>query len=239
MEYGRNPNRQVIRIGDTVRRPAGYWTPAVHALLNHLEAAGFEGVPRVLGTDSDTEILSFVAGDTPGQDAADWTDSEMLASIGAFLRAYHDAVASFIPPHWAQWQPTSGPTTGTLVCHNDLCPGNVVIRGRRAAGIIDFDFAHPADPVWDVAVAAWHWVPFSADSMGGQVPESEWPGRLRIFVDSYGLPPQRRREILPVIAELTRQMRENRARDDLATSRFDLSLDALHRQWKAMLNALT
>jgi len=35
----------VVRVGDTVRRPVGSWTPAVHALLNHLHRAGFRGAP--------------------------------------------------------------------------------------------------------------------------------------------------------------------------------------------------
>lgn len=28
----------VRRVGDTIRRPVGEWTPAVHALLTHLES---------------------------------------------------------------------------------------------------------------------------------------------------------------------------------------------------------
>ncbi len=36
----------VVRVGDTVRRTAGPWTPAVHALLRHLRAAGFTQIPR-------------------------------------------------------------------------------------------------------------------------------------------------------------------------------------------------
>ena len=39
----------VVRVGDTVRRTTGPWTPAVHALLRHLEARGFDAAPRVLG----------------------------------------------------------------------------------------------------------------------------------------------------------------------------------------------
>ena len=39
-----------VRVGGTVRRPAGPWTPAVHALLAHL-APRLPGVPRVLGLD--------------------------------------------------------------------------------------------------------------------------------------------------------------------------------------------
>ena len=41
----------VVRVGDTVRRNVGPWTPAVHALLRHLEYVGFTGAPRVLGID--------------------------------------------------------------------------------------------------------------------------------------------------------------------------------------------
>nr|BFE82330.1 hypothetical protein GCM10020093_049310 [Planobispora longispora] len=36
----------VVRVGDTVRRPTRPSTPSVHALLRHLEAAGFEGAPE-------------------------------------------------------------------------------------------------------------------------------------------------------------------------------------------------
>jgi hypothetical protein len=53
----------VVRVGDTVRRPAGPWTPAVHALLDHLHQVGFEGAPRALGVDErGREILTFVPG---------------------------------------------------------------------------------------------------------------------------------------------------------------------------------
>ncbi|MFI0404409.1 hypothetical protein [Actinomadura sp. 3N508] len=34
-----------VRIGDTVHRRANPWTSTVHAVLRHLEAAGFEGAP--------------------------------------------------------------------------------------------------------------------------------------------------------------------------------------------------
>jgi hypothetical protein len=36
---GGNMSSGVVRVGDTVRRPAGPWTPAVHALLTHLRDA--------------------------------------------------------------------------------------------------------------------------------------------------------------------------------------------------------
>lgn len=40
-----------VRVGATVRRPPGPWTPAVHAVLRHLERHGVDAVPRVLGLD--------------------------------------------------------------------------------------------------------------------------------------------------------------------------------------------
>ena len=43
----------VYRVGDTVRRSTGPWTPVVHALLRHLERVGFEHAPRVLCVDGD------------------------------------------------------------------------------------------------------------------------------------------------------------------------------------------
>ena len=54
----------VVRVGDTVRRNAGPWTPAVHALLRHLERVGFNGSPRALGMDErGREVISFVEGE--------------------------------------------------------------------------------------------------------------------------------------------------------------------------------
>jgi hypothetical protein len=57
------PDRRVVRLGDTVRRPARPWTPAVHALLTYLEDVGFPYSPRVLGIDeTGREILTYVDG---------------------------------------------------------------------------------------------------------------------------------------------------------------------------------
>ena len=55
----------VVRVGRTVRRPVRPHTPAVHALLRHLEAVGFDGAPRVLGIDGrNREVLTYLPGFT-------------------------------------------------------------------------------------------------------------------------------------------------------------------------------
>ncbi|MEU1283126.1 hypothetical protein [Kitasatospora sp. NPDC005856] len=60
---GGNMSVGVVRVGDTVRRPAGPWTPAVHALLEHLHAVGFRAVPRPLGLDGQgREVLGLRTG---------------------------------------------------------------------------------------------------------------------------------------------------------------------------------
>src|ERR1700690_2408289 len=52
----------VVRAGSTVRRPLPPSRAATHALLAHLAAAGFDGAPRVLGTDATTETLTYIDG---------------------------------------------------------------------------------------------------------------------------------------------------------------------------------
>src|SRR6266571_8458103 len=56
----------VFRDAGTVRRPAAASSPAVLALLRHLEAVGFPGSPRVVdsGYDEDgNEVLTYVEGE--------------------------------------------------------------------------------------------------------------------------------------------------------------------------------
>ena len=40
------------------------------------------------------------------------------------------------------------------MCHNDVCPENVVFRDGIAVALLDFEFAAPGRPVYDVAQLA-------------------------------------------------------------------------------------
>lgn len=153
----------VVRVGDTVRRPVRPHSEAVAAFLRHLEAVGFDGAPRHLGHDGrGREILTFVEGDVaippyPAWAAAD----ELLRGVARLQRRLHEAARTFVPPPDAAWDrpnvPDAGP--GAIVCHNDLCIENVVVRDGRVVAFIDFDFAAPNHPLLDIAIAARHWVP--------------------------------------------------------------------------------
>jgi hypothetical protein len=166
---GGNVNR-VVRRGDTVRRPTGFWTPAVHGLLEHLAAAGFEGAPLPLGTDGDgREVLTYVPGATGGDDMADelWSD-ECLVAVAKLVRRFHDASAA-----------------GRSVCHNDLAPYNTIYRHGKPVAFIDWEMAAPAPFLWDIAHAVWRFVDVTHKADAVDVPALA--ARTRLFCDAYGL----------------------------------------------------
>lgn len=185
----------VVRVGDTVRRRPGPWTPTVHELLHHVRARGFALAPEPLGLDeSGREVLRYIPGETTGWQLPwpEWVRSgPVLAEVGAALAAYHRAVSDFRPEGEVPWQ--WGPARlgeTEIVCHHDLAPYNVVARNGRLVGIIDWDLAGPGRPVSDLAFAAWQWVPlhgpFVASLMGWD-PARDRSGRLRLLLDAYGL----------------------------------------------------
>src|SRR5215212_6031411 len=142
----------VVRIGDTVRRPTGGHTESVHALLEHVRAAGFEGVPRPLGTDErGREVLAYLPGDVPVPPYPAWAlRDETLASVARLLRRYHEAVAGFDPGGRSWSTELADPGGGPIAAHNDVCPENVVFRDGEAVGLLDFDSVAPGRTLGDV-----------------------------------------------------------------------------------------
>lgn len=96
-----------------------------------------------------------------------------------------------------------------MLCHNDVCPENVVFRDGRATALIDFDLAAPGRPLWDVAMAARYWVPMlDPESAAALHPAGlDVPKRLRLLADSYGLSRQQRAELPGVIEQATASCR--------------------------------
>ena len=185
----------VVRVGDTVRRPTGPWTPAVHALLAYLEQAGYLGAPRAFGIDDrQREILSFVPGEVPAADNPPpylWTESA-LAGVAGLLRRYHDVVAGFVPPRDAAWQTDDASEQECeIICHNDVAPWNTVFLDGVSSAFIDWDLAGPGRRLWDVAYALWHFVPLYAEEkcarLGCDPSVDERARRARGFCDAYRL----------------------------------------------------
>lgn len=204
---GGNVSDGVVRVGDTVRRPAGYWTPAVHALLSHLHEAGFDGVPRPLGIDEQgREVLTYAPGVVPWPERFDLLDPpDRLVRVARLIRDLHDATASFTPPADARWQVLQPSGETGLIIHHDLAPWNLVAGDRWV--FIDWDCAAPGSRLWDLAYAVHGFVPLSANP-GLQRAADETDARLRTFVDAYGLDEAQRRALVPLLARRTRAMYE-------------------------------
>lgn len=186
---------RVVRIGDTVRRPVGPWTPTVHALLRHVRAKGFGLAPEPLGLDDHgREVLSYIPGDTVG-DALPWPNwawaDDVLEEVGRAVADYHRAVADFRPPGPVPWQfgPAELPE-GQIVCHHDIAPYNAVTVDGRLRGIIDWDLIGPGTPRSELAFVAWQWVPLQhpvVAQMFGWADGRDLARRLRLLLDGYGL----------------------------------------------------
>jgi hypothetical protein len=143
----------VTRRGRTVRRDAGQWTPAVHALLRHLRSAGFDLAPEPLGIDErGREVLSFIDGQV-----ARWPwpaalrGDEGLRAVTGMLLDLQSALSTFDEPADALWHggPRSAPED--VIRHGDLAPWNTLWLEDRLTGLIDWDAAEPAPAGWDAA----------------------------------------------------------------------------------------
>jgi hypothetical protein len=199
---GGNVSAGVVRVGDTVRRPAGYWTPAVHALLNHLHSVGFRGAPRPLGLDErGREVLEFLPGDVPYPAHAELLAPDAaLGRVGRLIRDLHDAVAEFVPPPDARWQQLIPADGADLIVHHDLAPWNLVVGQRWA--FIDWDAAGPGTRLWDLAYSA-HGFAFV-----DRPPTLVATRRLRLLVDAYELDQSQRRDLLALLGPRTWSMHD-------------------------------
>lgn len=179
----------VWRVGATVHREAGPWTPQVHRLLAHLHARGVAGVPAPLGMDAaGREILTYLPGDVGGSPlAAAHRHDAVLTQAATRLRAIHDATADVAVDWRAGWRaPAREPVE--VICHGDFAPYNCVFVDDALVGVFDFDFAHPGPRVWDIAYAAYRFVPLAdpatPEGFGSPAAQAQ---RLRRFCDAYGL----------------------------------------------------
>jgi len=170
-----------VRIGSTVRRPTGPWTPAVHALLAHLDAVGLDGVPRVLGVDErEREVLTYVPGRTVDVDSERPNDELLVSAVG-WLRRFHAAVGTYRPAGAVSWrQVRRALTTDEIVCHHDPGAYNWVVQDACLAGVIDWDMAGPGTALQDVGFLAWTGVPLFRE-----VPVADVARRLRLVAGTY------------------------------------------------------
>lgn len=202
---GRNT---VVRRGGVVHRPAEPWSAGVLALLRHLEAAGFDGAPRVVGSGFDEEgreTLTWVEGGFvhPGP----WGEAG-LHRLGAMVRRLHDAAAGFVPPPGATWRPWSERVLGDADAgwgHGDAGPWNVVARDGLPAALIDWETAGPMDPLTDLAQACWLNAQLHDDEVAARAGLADAATRARhlgLMLDGYGMARARRPALVGRVIEV-------------------------------------
>jgi hypothetical protein len=196
----------VVRIGDTVRRKPGLWSPAVHAVLGHLEAVGFGGAPRFLGVDDEgREMLSFVEGHVPTGANPEQVTDLAIQDVGRLIQALHTATTTFQLPPGVVWhfRPLDGPPPH-VVCHHDLSPRNTVFNNGRVVAFIDWDMATLEAPIHDLTHAAWQFVPLVSDRSCRSQGWTSLPDRARrltLLLDAYGLAARERIGFVEQVAE--------------------------------------
>jgi hypothetical protein len=164
----------VVKVGETVRRPATPNSIFVQSLLLHLERLGFERAPRYLGTDENArDVFSHVPGEVPAE-LGDHKD-DVLEAAARLIRGFHDATSPMVHSDAAA---SAGPE---VICHNDLSPCNTVFRAGVPVVLIDFDAACPGTRAFDLGYAAWLWMDWG---------NREWSAadqfrRLRLFLSAY------------------------------------------------------
>ncbi|KOG86437.1 trifolitoxin immunity protein, partial [Streptomyces varsoviensis] len=185
--------REVVRVGDTVRRTASANTPFVAELLTLLEARGWTGAPPWLGVDDEgRETLGHLDGHVawepaPRQPAAVHAD-ESLVRVARLVREFHDLTAG-----------TALAGDRAVVCHNDLAPKNTVYRAvggvLRPVAFLDWDLAAPGERSHDVAHVCWQYL-----DLGPRTPDvAEAARRMRLIADAYGLDGRARGELVATV----------------------------------------
>lgn len=166
---GGHITREVVRVGETVRRTSHGRSFAVR-LLTHLESTGYAYAPHFLGLDDrGRDVFTFIPGETtdhPSQRAAG-----AYAAGGRMLRALHDATAGH-------------ELAGDRECviHGDPGPFNTIFRDGLPVAFIDWDCCRPGDRLDDLGYLAWTWCVQSQ----GRVPVAAQARHLRELRDGYG-----------------------------------------------------
>lgn len=225
---GGNVTAGVVRVGATVRRPRTAASLGVHALLAHLEDAGVEGVPRVLGIDErGREVLTFHPGETIWPNHRHLLgDDEILAAVAVVAREFHRASSTFPIPDDVRWWPGSrDPAGGPFLLHGDFAPWNVVV-GDDGVFLIDWDAVAPGRREWELAYLLHTFVPFYGELAPA---DDEIARRVRVFASEYGIDSDSLQLAIRLVPSRCRQIVSvMRAEAERGTAAFRSMIDEQH-----------
>ena len=214
---GRANQGAVVRIGDQVARPSYPQTPTVEHFMTYLRATLGDHVPQVCGSDdAGRQRLSYIEGRVPIAPHPPWAyDDDLLIDVARRQRQLHLAAQDYVAQPNAVWAVSAGDyfppdAHGTLVCHNDLGLANTIVHPDRpeVVGFIDFDYSRPVDRLFDIAVAARHWVPFGSLDMATPL-DLDRVGRFHLFCDQHELSANERCQVVDLAIGFLEHARSN------------------------------
>ncbi|MGF1909422.1 aminoglycoside phosphotransferase family protein [Vibrio kasasachensis] len=195
----------IFKRGEFVVRPLNPWSNSVHQLLDHYKNNGVIGCPQFIAIeDGDKEVLTFVKGDTYNYPLRGAIASDVaLLSAAKILRVLHDVSSDFLAENRFQallWMlPEREPQE--VICHGDFTPYNVTLDGEVVTGVFDFDTAHPAPRIWDLAYSIYCWAPFKTDSIDALGDLHQQTDRAIKFCDAYGATAEQRCQLVTNMVE--------------------------------------
>lgn len=187
-EVFRGGMHEVRRVGHVIQRPAGPHTRTVQRLLRHVRERGFLDAPQPIDLDQQRRIetVSFLPGATTNYPLRGLFRSDRaLDSAARLLRRLHDASSDFRVTDDDVWY-LEARAPVEVICHGDFAPYNCAFdHGGTVTGVFDFDTAHPGPRVWDLAYAAYRWVPLTTSPLD-VTGLGEQRRRLLQFCTTYG-----------------------------------------------------
>lgn len=130
-----------------------------------------------------------------------WDDAA-LTEVGKLVRALHDAGREYVPAEPAAFRPwylRELDGEERIWCHGDLAPWNLLTRGGVPHTLVDWEYAGPLDPFTEFARVCWLFVQLCDDDiaeMHGLPPVEKRAEQVRLLCDVYGLPAEKRRELI-------------------------------------------
>jgi aminoglycoside phosphotransferase (APT) family kinase protein len=113
---------------------------------------------------------------------------DTLVQVARWMREFHQIAAGFVPPPGAVRREGGTWSPGLIIAHNDATTHNAAWHQGTLTGFFDWDFAGPATPEWDLALAGFAWVPLHVRyvvAAEGFTDFADRRGRLGRFLGTY------------------------------------------------------